>query len=91
MLRILVDESVPKASIRSSGSSAAALTFGAGNRDDLTIGTNGYVGINNAGPSAPLDVLTANGRLLVREDQADMCIDSVNTANNAFDNLQNSW
>lgn len=45
----------------------------------------GNVGINNLGPTAPLDLLTTNARLLVREDQSDLCLDSVNTANSAFD------
>ena len=47
MLRILVDESTPKASIRSSGTAASALTLGSGNNDHLSIDTSGNVTISN--------------------------------------------
>jgi len=46
------------------------------------------VGINTNNPVAPLDIVSTDGRLLIRSDQNDLCLDSVNVANNDHDDLR---
>lgn len=50
---------------------------------------NGYMGIGSSSisPAAPLDVTTANGRLLFTANGSNNSIASINTANNAFKDL----
>ena len=63
------------------------LSFSTAGTSRLHIASDGKVGVGTA-PSGNLDVMSTSGRFLVRTDQSNLCLDSVNTANSAFSDLR---